>query len=66
MKLTADLHLHSHYSRATSKDLDFPHLALCTQRKGVHIVGTGDISHQSKKPNACIPRCRRSAFWTGG
>ncbi len=45
MNFTADLHIHSHYSRATSKDLDFPHLALWAQRKGVHIVGTGDISH---------------------
>ena len=27
MKLTADLHIHSHYSRATSKKLDFPNLA---------------------------------------
>ncbi len=65
MTYTADLHIHSHFSRATSKDLDFPHLALWAQRKGVHIVGTGDIS-QNKKPNACIPGCRRSAFWLGG
>lgn len=45
MKFTADLHLHSHYSRATSKDLDFEHLARWAQLKGVHVVGTGDIAH---------------------
>ncbi|MFN2203066.1 MAG: UvrD-helicase domain-containing protein, partial [Caldilineaceae bacterium] len=43
--LYADLHIHSHYSRATSKNLDFEHLAQWAQIKGVNIVGTGDISH---------------------
>ena len=45
MKLVADLHIHSHYSRATSRDLTFEHLARWAQLKGVHIVGTGDIAH---------------------
>lgn len=45
MKLIADLHVHSHYSRATSKALDFPHLAQWAQLKGVHVVGSGDIAH---------------------
>lgn len=45
MRLIADLHIHSHYSRATSKDLDFEHLGRWAQLKGVQIVGTGDISH---------------------
>ncbi len=45
MKLIADLHIHSHYSRATSKDLNFEHLTKWAQMKGVHIVGTGDIAH---------------------
>ncbi len=45
MKLVADLHIHSHYSRATSKDLTFPHLARWAQLKGVQVVGTGDIAH---------------------
>ncbi|NPA91467.1 MAG: DNA helicase UvrD, partial [Chloroflexi bacterium] len=42
MKLIADLHIHSHYSRATSRNLTIPYLALWAQRKGVHLVGTGD------------------------
>ena len=45
MKIVADLHIHSHFSRATSKNLDFEHLTRWAQLKGVHIVGTGDIAH---------------------
>lgn len=45
MKFVADLHLHSHYSRATSKELTFEHLAKWAQLKGVHVVGSGDIAH---------------------
>ncbi len=45
MKLVADLHIHSHYSRATSKNLDFEHLYRWAQLKGVNVVGTGDIAH---------------------
>lgn len=45
MKFVADLHIHSHYSRATSRDLTFEHLAQWAQIKGVHVVGTGDIAH---------------------
>ncbi|MCC6455784.1 MAG: UvrD-helicase domain-containing protein [Caldilineaceae bacterium] len=41
----ADLHIHSHYSRATSRDLTFEHLARWAQLKGVQIVATGDIAH---------------------
>jgi uncharacterized protein (TIGR00375 family) len=45
MKFIADLHIHSHYSRATSRALDFEHLVQWAQLKGVNVVGTGDISH---------------------
>jgi len=45
MKFVADLHIHSHYSRATSKNLDFEHLSQWAQLKGGHVAGTGDISH---------------------
>src|SRR5688500_19638790 len=41
----ADLHIHSHYSRATSRNLTFEHLAIWAQLKGVHLVATGDIAH---------------------
>ena len=41
----ADLHIHSKYSRATSKDGDIPHLDLWARRKGNGLVGTGDFTH---------------------
>ena len=41
----ADLHIHSKYSRATSKDCTPEYLDLWARRKGIHIVGTGDFTH---------------------
>ncbi|GAA4620741.1 UvrD-helicase domain-containing protein [Actinoallomurus vinaceus] len=41
----ADLHIHSKYSRACSKDCDLEHLAWWAGRKGVSVVGTGDFTH---------------------
>ncbi|MFQ5864398.1 MAG: UvrD-helicase domain-containing protein [bacterium] len=45
MKYIADLHLHSHFSRATSKDLNLEYLSKWAQLKGIHVVGTGDVAH---------------------
>ena len=41
----ADLHIHSRFSRATSKEGDAPHLDLWAGRKGIGLVGTGDFTH---------------------
>src|SRR3984885_3497672 len=41
----ADLHIHSKFSRACSKDCDIPHLAWWALRKGITVVGTGDFTH---------------------
>ncbi len=41
----ADLHIHSRFSRATSRELDLPHLDLWARRKGIQVVGTGDFTH---------------------
>jgi len=41
----ADLHVHSKYSRATSRDCDLEHLAWWAARKGIGVVGTGDFTH---------------------
>jgi DNA helicase-2/ATP-dependent DNA helicase PcrA len=41
----ADLHIHSRYSRACSRDCDIEHLAWWAQRKGITVVGTGDFTH---------------------
>ncbi len=45
MKFIADLHIHSYYSRATSKELNFEHLFKWAQIKGIQVVATGDITH---------------------
>jgi DNA helicase-2/ATP-dependent DNA helicase PcrA len=45
MPFHADLHVHSKYSRATSRDLDLEHLAWWAARKGIGVVGTGDCVH---------------------
>jgi len=45
MLFVADLHLHSRYSRATSRTLDLEHLAKWAQIKGVQAVGTADFTH---------------------
>lgn len=45
MRFIADLHIHSHYSRATSKTLDPEHLTLWAQKKGIALIGTGDFTH---------------------
>lgn len=41
----ADLHIHSRYSRATSKEGTPEHLDLWARKKGIQIVGTGDFTH---------------------
>jgi DNA helicase-2/ATP-dependent DNA helicase PcrA len=41
----ADLHVHSRYSRACSKDCDIQHLSWYALRKGLALVGTGDFTH---------------------
>lgn len=43
--LIADLHIHSKYSRATSRDCVPEALELWARRKGIHVVGTGDFTH---------------------
>ena len=45
MRFIADLHVHSKYSRATSKKCDLEHLNLWGKRKGIEVVGTGDFTH---------------------
>jgi PHP family Zn ribbon phosphoesterase len=41
----ADLHVHSKFSRACSKDCDIEHLSWWALRKGVTVLGTGDFTH---------------------
>lgn len=45
MKFIADFHIHSKYSRATSKDTDLDNIAKYAKIKGVDVIGTGDFTH---------------------
>ena len=45
MKFYTDVHLHSRYSRATSKNLDLERLYLWARLKGIQVVGTADFVH---------------------
>ena len=45
MKYIADFHVHSKYSRATSKDMSPEGLWRWSQIKGIRVIGTGDFTH---------------------
>ena len=45
MKVIADLHIHSSYSRATSSRLSPPWLERWARIKGIGLLGTGDCTH---------------------
>src|SRR3989344_6234834 len=45
MAIIADFHIHSKYSRATSKDMDLESLQKWARIKGIQILGTGDFTH---------------------
>lgn len=45
MRYIADLHIHSRYSRACSKNLTLPNLAAWAKAKGIDILGTSDFTH---------------------
>ena len=44
MRFYADLHIHSKYSRATSRDCDLENLAHWACKKGITVIGTGDFT----------------------
>jgi DNA helicase-2/ATP-dependent DNA helicase PcrA len=45
MSFYADLHVHSRYARATSRNADLVELAWWARRKGIAVLGTGDFTH---------------------
>ena len=45
MEFIADFHIHSKYSRATSKDMDIAHISEWAKLKGITLMGTGDFTH---------------------
>src|SRR4030042_1089271 len=45
MRFIADFHIHSKYSRATSKSMEVETLAQWAKKKGITLLGTGDFTH---------------------
>ncbi|MDP2741654.1 MAG: DNA helicase UvrD, partial [bacterium] len=45
MRFTADFHIHSKYSRATSPLMDLENLDRWAKIKGINVLGTGDFTH---------------------
>ncbi|MEN3013279.1 MAG: endonuclease Q family protein [Endomicrobiia bacterium] len=45
MEIIADLHIHSRYSRATSKDMNLSEITRWAKLKGISVIGTGDFTH---------------------
>jgi len=44
-KAILDFHIHSRFSRACSKELNFSSIAKWSQIKGIDIIGSGDFTH---------------------
>ena len=68
MRVIADLHLHSKYSRATSRDMDIEHLARWGKLKGLTLLGTGDFTHPVwfRELRARLTPTGRGLFTAGG
>src|SRR3989344_6106691 len=45
MKIIADLHIHSPYARAVSKEMTLENLDYWAGLKGIDVLGTGDFTH---------------------
>jgi uncharacterized protein (TIGR00375 family) len=45
MQYICDFHIHSKYSRATSKDMDVENLDKWANIKGIQVIGSGDFTH---------------------
>jgi uncharacterized protein (TIGR00375 family) len=45
MRVVADFHIHSRFSRATSKEMNIDTLSVWAKKKGINLLGTGDFTH---------------------
>lgn len=45
MRIIADLHIHSQYSRSTSPNMNIDTLDVWAKKKGINLIGTGDFTH---------------------
>lgn len=66
MRIIADLHIHSKYARATSKNLSFENLEKYGRMKGVSLLGTGDFQHpeQRKEIEEKLNEDENGILWT--
>jgi uncharacterized protein (TIGR00375 family) len=52
-RIIADFHIHSKYSRATSKEMDVTLLDKWAKIKGIDLLGTGDFTHPAYFAELC-------------
>jgi PHP family Zn ribbon phosphoesterase len=45
MRIISDLHIHSRFSYACSREMEAERLAWWAKRKGITLLGTGDFTH---------------------
>ena len=45
LRVVADLHIHSRFSRATSQSMNITEISRFAKIKGLKLVGTGDFTH---------------------
>lgn len=64
MKCIADLHIHSRYSMATSREGNLPNLDLWARKKGITIVGTGDFTHPAwrQEMRECLEEAEKGLY----
>jgi PHP family Zn ribbon phosphoesterase len=68
MKIIADLHLHSKYSRATGKEMDLKNLEKYALVKGLGLLGTGDFTHPKwvQEIRAELTEDEHGILWSNG
>jgi uncharacterized protein (TIGR00375 family) len=66
--MIADLHIHSRYSRATSKEMMIPKIAEYAKLKGINLVATGDFTHPQwlKELKANLKKAGNGIYEHGG
>jgi len=45
LRVIADLHIHSKYSRATSREMNITEITGWADKKGIRVIGSGDFQH---------------------
>lgn len=68
MSYIADLHIHSKYSRATSRDMELEPLTRWAKIKGISMLGTGDFTHPEwlAELEGSLKECGKGVYEYGG